>query len=154
MELYFAQHGDAYAKQEDPDRPLTPTGEDETRRVADALSGAGVSVEEVWSSGKLRADQTASIFAEALAGGEGAVRQRGFLGPNDDPGRAVEAARDSGTTVLLVGHKPYMNRLPSLLLTGAPDSRPVDVRYSGVVALAEDDDGWRLRWYLRPELLA
>lgn len=153
MDLYFAQHGQAKSKDEDPDRPLTSSGRDETRRVARSAARAGVTIDAVWHSGKTRARQTAEIFAEALAP-EGAVQRQDWLGPLDDPRKAVEAAEEDGESVLLVGHKPYLSRLPSLLLAGNPEAEVVDVRYSGLAALRRNDEGWSLRWYLRPEVIA
>lgn len=151
MELYFAQHGEAKSKDEDPDRPLTAEGRAQTERVARAAADGGLRVDAIWHSGKTRARQTAEIFAEALEPANG-VDRREWLGPLDDPRKALEAARENGEPVLLVGHKPYMSRLPGLLLTGNPEAEVVDVRYSGIGALAETDDGWTLRWYLGPEL--
>lgn len=151
MELFFAQHGKAVSKEEDPDRPLTEEGRQETRRTAQRMAASGVPVHEIWHSGKLRARETAEIFAQAL-GPIRELRARDDLGPTDDPTSAVEAARTSGNAVLLVGHKPFMSRLPSLLLTGDPEAGAVDVRHSAVGALKETDEGWALRWYLPPHL--
>ena len=153
MELLFAQHGQATSKDDDPDRPLTDEGREETRRVARSLAAAGVRVDAVWHSGKLRARQTAEIFAEGLAP-EPEAEEKAFLGPTDDPAAAVDAARSAEMTVLLVGHKPFMNRLPSLLLSGEAERGVVEVRHSAVTALAEDDGAWTLRWSVRPEVLA
>lgn len=150
MELYFAQHGKAMSKDEDPDRPLTDEGREETRRVARAA--ADLELDAIWHSGKLRARQTAEIFAEELHPAQGLVK-KDWLGPTDDPTEAVDAARQAGETVLLVGHLPYMSRLPAILLAGHPDATTVDTRYSGVVAMGEGEDGWLLRWYLRPEIV-
>lgn len=152
MELYLAQHGKAKAKNEDPDRPLTREGRSETERVGRAAARGGLVLGAVWHSGKLRARETAGIFAQELVPDVGPV-EKPWLGPNDDPREAIDAARETEGPVLLVGHLPYMSRLPSLLLTGDPESGVVDVRYSGIIALGEDEDGWTLRWYMRPELL-
>lgn len=152
MELYLAQHGKATSKEENPDRPLTEEGREETRRVARAAAEAGVQLDAAWHSGKLRARQTADMFARALLP-DAEPEKKVWLGPLDDPRAAIEAARDRGGSVLLVGHLPYMSRLPSLVLAGDPERGVVDVRYSGLIALGEDAEGWTLRWYLRPELL-
>lgn len=151
MELFFAQHGKAASKGEDPERPLTQEGRAETQRVGRLVAASGVGIDEIWHSGKLRARQTAELFADALAPARG-VRARDDLGPTDDPAAVVEAARSAEGHVLLVGHKPFMVRLPSLLLTGDPDSLIMDVRYSALAALGETGDGWALRWYLPPHL--
>ena len=152
MELYLSQHGKAESEEEDPRRPLSAEGRGETERVARAAATAGIRVDAVWHSTKLRARQTAEIFAEALKPVNG-IYQQDWLGPLDDPRTAVEAARERGEAVLMVGHLPHLSRLPSLLLTGDPERRVVDVRFSGIIALAEREEGWMLSWYLRPELL-
>ena len=152
MELYLSQHAKAKSKEEDPRRPISAEGRHETERVARAAAAAGTLVDTVWHSGKLRARQTAEIFAEALEPVNGIHEQDG-LGPLDDPRTAVEAARETEEAVLMVGHLPHLSRLPSLLLTGDPEHRVVDVRFSGIIALSEREEGWMLSWYLRPELL-
>ncbi|MEE8146948.1 MAG: phosphohistidine phosphatase SixA [Longimicrobiales bacterium] len=152
MEVYLSQHGKAESEEEDPRRPLSAEGREETERVARAAAIAGIRVDAVWHSTKLRARQTAEIFAEALKPVNG-IHEQDWLGPLDDPRTAVEAARETEEAVLMVGHLPHLSRLPSLLLTGDPEHRVVDVRFSGIIALAEREEGWVLSWYLRPELL-
>jgi len=152
MDLYLAQHGKATPKEEDPDRPLTREGRSETERVGRAAARSGIRLGAVWHSGKPRARETAEVFSQALLPAVG-PEEKPWLGPEDDPRHAIEAARATDGPVLLVGHLPYMSRLPSLLLTGDRERGIVDVRYSGIIALGEDGDGWTLRWYMRPELL-
>ena len=152
MELYLSQHAKAKSKEEDPRRHISAEGRHETERVARAAATAGIRVDAIWHSGKLRARQTAEIFAEALEPVNG-IHEQDWLGPLDDPRTAVEAARETEEAVLMVGHLPHLSRLPSLLLTGDPEHRVVDVRFSGIIALSEREEGWMLSWYLRPELL-
>ena len=152
MELYLSQHGKAEPEKEDPRRSLSAEGRGETERAARAAAAAGMRVDAVWHSTKLRARQTAEIFAEALEPVNG-IHEQDWLGPLDDPQTAIQAARERKETVLLVGHLPYMSRLPSLLLTGNPDRQVIDVRFSGIIALAAREEGWLLSWYLRPDLL-
>ena len=35
--IYLVQHGKAFTEKENPERPLTPEGIDDTTRIADAL---------------------------------------------------------------------------------------------------------------------
>jgi phosphohistidine phosphatase len=150
MKLLFAQHGTAHSEDENPDRPLTTDGMAETRNVARSVAAAGLAVDRVWHSGKLRARQTADLFAESLGG---RVEERDDLGPADDPAAAVEAAEATGDSVLLVGHKPFMERLPALLLTGDADATPVEVTYAGLGVLQGSGDEWSLAAYLPPSLV-
>ena len=61
MELYLMQHGEARAKEEDPDRPLTDAGQATVERVAQRAAGLGLRVDAIYHSGILRARQTAEI---------------------------------------------------------------------------------------------
>ena len=47
MKLYLVQHGEACAKDVDPQRPLTEQGRADVDRLARLLASAGVRVERV-----------------------------------------------------------------------------------------------------------
>ena len=51
--IYLVQHGEAQAKEENPDRPLTERGEDRARALGDFLARAGIRVDAIHDSGKL-----------------------------------------------------------------------------------------------------
>lgn len=151
MDLYLVQHGEARPESEDPARPLSERGRQEVGRVARAAARLGLGVGLIPHSGKLRARQTAEILAEVLHPGGGLAEMAG-LAPNDDPtvvARAVEAAPEPW---LLVGHLPHLSRLLSLLVVGDPARPVVAFRMGALVSLARDDESWRLRFILTPEL--
>ena len=83
MSIYFSQHGKSASKSEDPERRLTADGAAEVERVARFMAESGCAVGIIWHSGKVRAAQSAEIFAAALnpAGG---VRTRDGIEPLDD----------------------------------------------------------------------
>lgn len=64
--VYFVQHGVAESKDIDASRPLAQTGSDATKKMATHLGKHGIIVHDIFHSGKLRAQQTATIFAEVL----------------------------------------------------------------------------------------
>ncbi|AEA11678.1 phosphohistidine phosphatase, SixA [Thermoproteus uzoniensis 768-20] len=147
--LYLAQHGKSFSEAEDSERRLTPEGAAETEKVARLLAVAGVKVAEVLHSGKTRARQTAEIFARHLGA---PVREADGLAPNDDPRIWASRAEALTSDVLLVGHLPHLSRLASLLLVGDPQKEVIRFRYSGVVKLERGEAGWRLVWYITPEI--
>lgn len=153
MRLYLVQHGEAKSSEEDPARPLSDRGAEACRKVGDFLyAEARLCVPEILHSGKLRAEQSAEIFARCLNGMYSAAPD---LNPNDDPGlwSAHLAARNRD--VMLVGHLPHLARLAGLLLTGDAGKQPAAFRNGGVVCLERDDAGaWHLQWMLTPELLS
>ncbi len=78
MQVYLVQHGLAKSKEEDPARPLTAAGREEVERVARAAAAAGVRPASILHSGKLRAGQTAEIFAAHTKSAEGAHAVEGL----------------------------------------------------------------------------
>ena len=81
MEIYLVQHGEAKPESEAPERPLTDKGRTEVESVAYYVAGLGVKVSRIVHSGKLRAKQTAEIFAQKLRPSQDTVGQEG-LGPD------------------------------------------------------------------------
>jgi len=153
VRLFLVQHGEAAAKEVNSERPLTERGGAEVTRVARAAHAAGVAVATICHSGKLRAAQTADIFATELKVERAPTPLEG-LGPNDHPGliRGTLDSLDSPT--MLVGHLPSLSRLCSLLLVDDPDWEIIRFRMGGIVCLGTDDtDAWRLFWMLTAELV-
>ena len=153
MKMYLVQHGAAAAKDVDPERPLTAAGRDDVQRVATAMKRAGVSVEKVIHSGKLRAQQTAEILADELAPGiDPGTSDR--IDPLDDPAGFDWQGACGGADTMLVGHLPFMAKLVALLAAGDAERAPVAYQPGSVVCLeANADNGWQIAWMLRPEML-
>jgi phosphohistidine phosphatase len=153
MKLYLVQHGAAIAKEDDPKRPLTPQGRADVKRLAEFLKRAGIRVERVIHSGKLRAEQTAECLADAIAAGI-ELETSGLINPNDDP-RAFDWQSDSwDRDTLIVGHLPFLAKLAAHLVVG--DEAQLLVAFQpGTVVCVEHADGarWVIDWMIRPELL-
>jgi len=149
MNLYLVQHGEAKPEEEDPERPLTAKGRKEAGNVALQLTGAGIKPFEIFHSPKLRAIQTADIFASHFH--VRAVQMEG-LKPNDDPKIACDFVQSQSKDIMLVGHLPHLNKLASLLVAGDEDADVIAFRMAGVVCLAKEEK-WRVAWMLTPELL-
>ena len=153
MRLYLVQHGKAAPEELDPRRPLTAEGRAAVARVAGFLKPLGLRVEALWHSGKLRAEQTAQLLAEAVACPGGPARRDG-LGPNDPVGPIRSELERHGGELMIVGHLPMLGRLASLLLTGREEADVVAFRNGGVVCLGREAAGkWRVEWAVVPELL-
>lgn len=151
--IYLVQHAEAQSKEDNPDRPLTEQGAQYAQDMGDFLARAGVRVTTVYHSGKLRARQTAEILAEYLAPGDAAAAMEG-LGPKDpvEPVRAQLAERDDH--VMLVSHLPFVASLAAALVGGNEEQPPVAFTPGTVVALEPgSEDGGRIAWMVRPELL-
>ncbi|HYT72828.1 MAG TPA: phosphohistidine phosphatase SixA [Gemmatimonadales bacterium] len=152
MDLYLVQHGEAKPESEDPARPLTDRGRREVERVARAAARAGLRVARILHSGKLRARETAEILAAGLSPPDGMTELAG-LAPMDDPAIARRAVGELTEPALLVGHLPQLGRFASLLVVGDAEREIVAFRTAGIVCLGSDDDCWRVKWMLTPELV-
>ena len=152
-ELYLVQHGEAKSEHEDPARPLTDRGRQEAQRVARAAARLGLEIAEIAHSGKRRAQETAEILAAQLKPARGLTHRTG-LAPLDDPAIARQAMDQATESHMLVGHLPHLSRLASLLLVGDRAKEIVAFRMGGIVCLSREEDRWRLKWILTPELVS
>ena len=150
--IYLVQHGEAQPKEENPDRPLTEQGAQYAQDMGDFLARAGVRVGTVHHSGKLRARQTAEILAEYLAPRDAADEMEG-LGPKDPTGPVRDRLLESDEHVMVVSHLPFIASLAAALLGGDEERPPVSFTPGTVVAVECDDNGARIAWMVRPELL-
>ena len=155
MALYLMQHGEATTETEDPARPLTETGRAVVGRVAARANAAGVRIDRCVHSGKLRAEQTADVLVGAL-GSERSIEPGDGLAPNDPVAPVAEWLRDAaeGSSIALVGHLPFLDRLASLLITDDENAQVIQFRMGGLVKLVPKSEvpGFTVAWILAPEI--
>ena len=153
MRIYLTQHGLAVPKDVDPERPLSDRGREDVGRLGDFLASVGVRVEQVFHSGKARAEQTAELLARALLPA-GRPQGRPGLAPNDPVEPLASEIESWFADTLLVGHLPFLGRLASLLLASDADRSTLAFQPGSLACLERDRNGhWALVWMLRPELL-
>ncbi len=152
MKLYLMQHGEACAQELDPERPLTKQGQSDAERVATFLKQAGVQVERVVHSGKLRAQQTAECLAQTVAPGL-EPESSDMINPNDNPKAFDWQSESWNRDTLVVGHLPFMAKLVSHLIINDEDKLITAYQPGTIVCLEHADGQWQLNWMIRPELL-
>jgi phosphohistidine phosphatase len=154
MKLYLVQHGEACAKEVNPERPLTDQGQAAIDRLAAFLKQAGIRIDRVIHSEKLRAIQTAERLAAAIAPGV-ELETSGIINPNDSP-KAFDWQSDSwDRATLVVGHLPFMAKLVSHLVI-EDENRFITAYQPGSIVCLELNSNahWQINWMLRPELLS
>lgn len=151
MYAFLVQHGEARSEMEDPARPLSQRGREEVERVARHAASLPLRLAEIRHSDKLRARQTAEIFARYLSPPRG-IREMDGMAPQDAPGKAREIIQTAAEPLMLVGHLPHLRRLASSLLVGDADKEIVRFRNGAIVCLCRVEEGWVLQWILTPEL--
>ncbi|MCD6297984.1 MAG: phosphohistidine phosphatase SixA [Deltaproteobacteria bacterium] len=154
MNIYLMQHGKQVSKEEDPDKPLSNQGKEDVERVASFLLRAGISVEDIFHSGKTRARETAEIMISKLIPGKESVKKNG-LAPLDDVKEIAGEIENGQKDLVLVGHLPHLAKLTSLLITGRDSNTVVKFQQGGIVCLRHDDDEevWAIAWMLVPEII-
>lgn len=153
IQLYLVQHGEAVPESENPERPLTPLGREDIRRLAAFLAEANVRPSRIVHSGKLRAADSAALLASAI-GGDVSVQEKGLL-PGDSPVPLAEAVAGWEADTLIVGHQPFLSRLVSRLLLEKEQPMIVEFTPATMVCLARRPvtGAWFLAWVLTPGLL-
>jgi len=146
--IYFAQHGLAVDKAEDPERPLSPSGRDQTETIANTLLDAKIPVTNIFHSGKLRASQTAEIFARILKISSLCAIED--LSPNDDV--TLLAQKLNVDHALYIGHLPHLEKLAAYLLTNNENTDILKFQNSGVLCLGKNNRQYHIKWLLTPEL--
>lgn len=155
MALFLVQHGISAAKDVDPEKGLTSEGRIETERIALVAKGYGIKVAKIVHSGKKRAEQTASIYHEALSLKTPPEVVSG-IAPLDDV-RAFAKSITPEAELMVVGHMPFMQRLVSYLTTGSAEIQVYQFQNSGIVCLSasQEKDGkfnWFIKWTLNPNI--
>ena len=152
MEVYLVQHGESKPESEDLKRPLTDKGRAEVEYVALHIAGLGLQVARIFHSSRLRAKQTAEIFAQRLVPAPQVIEQQ-VLGPLDDPHEIEQLIQREEKSLMFVGHLPHLSRLASLLILGNPGKEVVRFSMGGIVCLDRSNDGWLIDWSIVPKIV-
>jgi phosphohistidine phosphatase len=147
--VYFAQHGLAIEKTENPERPLSVMGMEQSKFIATQLATSKTNISKIFHSGKLRAAQTAEVFAESL--NITTMSAVSYLSPNYD---IVNTTKFLDTdSALYIGHLPHLDKLTSYLITGDKNGGLIHFQNSAVLCLDKTTPQFKIQWYLTPELL-
>jgi len=154
MRLYLVQHGESKSKEDDPKRPLTEKGVFDVKKVSTFIkSFADVHVDNILHSEKLRAIQTAKLFAEKLNPDMGINRAK-ELGPLSSPWSWVERLAKINKDIMIIGHLPHLQRLSDLLLSQEADKRIIEFKMGGVICLMKNESGlWSICWMVIPQII-
>lgn len=143
MLIYLLRHGiaeDPGPGTSDAERALTEDGWKRLRRAAPAWRRLIETPEVVFVSPLRRAQETASVFAEAT-GFAGELRVESALLPDAPPTLAaslLEAEALSGCkSVGVIGHEPHLGYLLGLLVTGHP-RQPIPFKKGMVVGVESE----------------
>jgi len=148
--LYFVRHGDAsHRAPSDHERPLTKTGQREVGDMVRALIAARTDLDVVFSSPRLRAQQTAEIIAGAL-GVPLEIRDACNFDFDFSAARALVSEPYVSESAMFVGHNPSMSQTV-YQACGAN----LSMKTGAIACIAMDDvrpGAGQLLWYTPPKL--
>lgn len=162
--MHLLLHRHARAEPRDPDtwpddrlRPLVDQGRRAEKLTARALARTRTEVDLVLTSPWTRARETAEILIEELGLDTGAVSTEALAGePDLEAIQAEIGIRPDESTIVLVGHSPWLEELASLLLCGSLGRMETDFPKSGVLAISAPmlaPSAGRLEYFWRPKQL-
>jgi phosphohistidine phosphatase len=149
QQLWFLRHGEAepHDVRPDPERRLTPRGEEQSRAAGRALAALELSFQVVLTSPLVRALDTARLACEQV-GGEPVVEEALAYGFDVDDAVALATSAGEDKRVLLVGHNPDFEQVVGEL-TGAT----IDLKKGGVAAVRRHGRRGELIALMRPREL-
>ncbi|MDX2504466.1 MAG: phosphohistidine phosphatase SixA [Gammaproteobacteria bacterium] len=152
MKLYLTQHGEAHSKEQEPSRPLTNKGVNDVEHIGEFLMRAGIQVNRIIHSGKLRAKQTAEHLGNYIAE-DLKLETTGIINPNDSPETFAWQSGSWEDDTLIVGHLPFLARLVSHLINAKEEPLLVAFQPGSIVCLERiADERWVINWMIRPDL--
>lgn len=161
MDVYILRHGKAGKwvddSGDDRERPLTPKGRRDIRRISRRIAKTGVELEWIASSPVTRAIETADIVAEEFG-----VQEIPEIWETLDIGREPEVVieeisqKDSDSSGMIVGHEPQLTEIISLLVITGGSVR-VALAKGGIAKIAEvyfnPEPLGTLEWLISPKLI-
>ena len=157
MEIYLMQHGEAYAKDKDPERSLTLKGEEQIHLSAQALKKMDVKFNLIISSPKKRARQTAEIVAAEMGYPQDGIEATETLEPTVPAKDTLSylATHGDKNRIFIAGHLPSLGEIVSTLVC---DRSHVSFHFEmGGVARIDVEElkahNGELRWFLTPSQL-
>lgn len=158
MELVILRHGEAGKRSpsvsKDLERGLTASGRKEIEDVANSIDGLKLVIDKIATSPLTRARETAEIVAKVL-------KKQKELEVWDELKPEAETADlyrrlsnlKGESSVLLVGHEPYLSDMTSELISGGRKSR-ILLKKAGMAKVVVDflapKPSGELRWLLTP----
>ena len=163
MELYLLRHGEAGTRipvaSKDLERGITAAGKEELKEVAGGMLELGLEFDLVATSPLRRARETALVVNRAMKRKE-EVEEWPELSPEgskDGFYRRLGKLR-STSTVLCVGHEPYLTTAMGEIIGGEDGPGPrILLRKAGLARLTVSrftpKIGGELRWLMTPKLI-
>ena len=158
--LFILRHGEAGARMtdaaKDSDRALTANGRTEIEKIGRSLKESGLKARQVVSSPLRRSRETAEIIAHALK--IPVLEEWDDLKPDGNRDSVYQnlAKIEEGTSVVLIGHEPYLTSMIGEIIE-APHAQLV-LKKGGLAKVRVTSFAPRVRgelcWLVTPKLMS
>jgi len=162
LDLFILRHGEAEQRvsteHSDFDRPLTAAGQEEVLGIAKSLNKLGIKFDIVVTSPLKRAHQTAMIAAKVF-NNEQRVEEWNELKPEGNRLNLYHKLSQfkEQSSILLVGHEPYLSEVVSELIFEGNSSGRIVLKKAGLARIRIISSTPKLQgeliWLLAPSLL-
>lgn len=164
MNLLLLRHAIAVDRglpgfEDDSQRPLTPKGAAKMQKIAEGLMRLDPKLDLILTSPYLRAMHTAQIVAKVYKMTD-RLQTSDALTPLQSPAAVIREIMEmlpGLSSLLLVGHEPYLSSLASVLLAG-DESVALVMKKGGVCKLSVQELKYgrcaSLEWLASPKLLS
>jgi phosphohistidine phosphatase len=149
MNFYLVRHGDALTASENPARPLSPAGRRRVEETARLAQQRDIQPAVIYHSGILRAAETAAILGPHFPSAKRIEPITGLL-PDDDPAMIKAEVDLAETSLMLIGHLPFMSRLTGLLVHGDPERPAAEFSPASMVCCVKTAAEWKIIWQIAP----
>jgi phosphohistidine phosphatase len=160
MDLFILRHGEAgrssATSRDDSKRTLTVEGEKEIKDISKGIKGLGIEFDYIFTSPLLRAKQTAELVSKIVVT-KNQIKEIDELKPEGNKlqlyNKLSNLKQDS--SVLLVGHEPYLSELIGEAISSA--GCRIDLKKAGFARIRVINSlpklKGELRWLLAPKHL-
>lgn len=150
MAIYLVQHGLAAKDEITNEKILSKEGRETTDFMAKLALTKKIKVSKIIHSSKIRAVETAEIFAKYLTTDKKTEAVEG-LNPNDPPELFKEKLKNNDENMMIVGHLPFLEKLVAQLILSKNQPLIMKFQNSGIVCLERDaNESWFIKWTLMP----
>ena len=151
MKIYLMRHGEAEKNPGSIESMLTDKGIAQVSEMAERLKEKKINVDEVYHSGLLRAEESASIVKSTAFNYLEDTERSGDLAPQAEPKRwqsKLEEEDYKSMDILFVSHIPFLDKFTETLINDISD-----IQYAcGTIVCLEKNEGqdWKVLWQWDP----
>ena len=151
MKIYLMRHGEAEKNPGSIESMLTDKGVEQVSQMAEKLKEKEIYVDEVYYSGLLRAEESASIIQSTAFSQLEGIERSGDLAPQAEPKRWQSKLEDENyksMDLFFVSHIPFLDKFTEILINDISE-----VHYAcGTIVCLEKNEGkdWKILWQWDP----